>query len=656
MFYVGSFSSDFFTQLKAMEQDECTICEAILEAFNPHEQAQCISLWSMANLLQSPCKDHKTLILSALRTDKGAYNIQDYFTLTFFQPNGSGQVFFQGDKTTGRNSCLSSGFRLISVPDRPNGRLEVSGLKVHPEWIDESLPRRWKDYCNHGHRGSCKKALTAAPVTARPLLLIDTQKKCLVRPSDEVPYVALSYVWGRKKMLECTDKNLPALLRVNSLSPKSHGASIPQTIQDAIAWTQVLGERFLWVDSLCIKQGSDGIQTYLSQMSDIYANASVTIVAAQGPDAQHGLKGLQGKSDPRNFQQKIFPIKAARVSESIFPLKDNSHNPWETRGWTFQEHLFSRRRLVFEADCVRWECPGAVWYEEEKCNETMNPIQNNLGPIVSMQAIFSCPFSDVLGLVALLCHYNSRELTYPQDALNAFSGTAYAFRTLLPGAFISGLPEAFFDIALLWRGKQPLRRRRSKFGKPKGCLPSWSWAGWQGDLSEYMWTEATEWVKYSSYVVVSNAYAGSVTLTHWKYIDPTSTNFEGIPIKNYWSENKSRYASMETTPCPRGWTRQVISASEKTRESWNSGMFPGARFFFTHQSEPDALTLDTPASDFLCAAGAFVFDALAVLGLIPGFEWLEIDEADWAALGGVDAWTAGAMSLTCLLSDVEGDD
>jgi hypothetical protein len=57
-------------------------------------------------------------------------------------------------------------------------------------------------------------------------------------------------------------------------------------------------------------------------------------------------------------------------------------------------------------------------------------------------------------------------------------------------------------------------------------------------------------------------------------------------------------------------------------------------------------TLEQDGGEYDCGAGAFVFDALAVISLLPGFEWMEIPAAG-AAFG---------MSMVCMLSDELGSD
>ena len=77
---------------------------------------------------------------------------------------------------------------------------------------------------------------------------------------------------------------------------------IPKTIRHAIELVGLLGERYLWVDRLCICQ--DDEETKASQidiMGDIYGNALVTIIAASGWDANHGLRGIEGITGPRNL-------------------------------------------------------------------------------------------------------------------------------------------------------------------------------------------------------------------------------------------------------------------------------------------------------------------------------------------------------------------
>jgi hypothetical protein len=99
-------------------------------------------------------------------------------------------------------------------------------------------------------------------------------------------------------------------------------------------------KRFLWVDSLCIVQ--DDIETkmdYLNNMASIYAHATVTIIAAQGNDADIGLCGvLRQGSSPRKCRQEVFTVGDEKVIHRIFGYTSpREYNPgsWYSRGWTY---------------------------------------------------------------------------------------------------------------------------------------------------------------------------------------------------------------------------------------------------------------------------------------------------------------------------------
>lgn len=70
---------------------------------------------------------------------------------------------------------------------------------------------------------------------------------------------------------------------------------------------QKIGERFLWADTLCIPQDDTKVrQRMISKMTAVYANAGMTIIAADGDHADHGLRGVPGQSqNPREPLQLL---------------------------------------------------------------------------------------------------------------------------------------------------------------------------------------------------------------------------------------------------------------------------------------------------------------------------------------------------------------
>lgn len=87
----------------------------------------------------------------------------------------------------------------------------------------------------------------------------------------------------------------------------------------------------------------------------------------------------------------------------------------------------------------------------------------------------------------MLSIYNPRDLTYPEDVFDAFEGALSTFGSSFPGGFISGLPRMFFDASLLWQPYSPIMRRRIPVKNREENIPSWSWAGFQGDVYSEEW-------------------------------------------------------------------------------------------------------------------------------------------------------------------------
>lgn len=121
---------------------------------------------------------------------------------------------------------------------------------------------------------------------------------------------------------------------------------IPQTIKDAIEFTRILGVRYLWVDSLCILQGdSEEAKADWNEesvkMKVIYRNALLTIGAAAGKDAFHGIQpGDDGPEMPfcplpKGFDGPKMPHQIYAGLQMTAERDDAIH----TRAWTYQEFL-----------------------------------------------------------------------------------------------------------------------------------------------------------------------------------------------------------------------------------------------------------------------------------------------------------------------------
>jgi hypothetical protein len=108
---------------------------------------------------------------------------------------------------------------------------------------------------------------------------------------------------------------------------------LPAVITDAMLLTAEIGERYLWIDSLCIIQ-DDVTKRHatINNMNLIYGNAILTIIAAEGSAATAGLPGVGTR--PRSQKQEhavVGPHLKLIVPHS---LKTLGRTTWATRAWT----------------------------------------------------------------------------------------------------------------------------------------------------------------------------------------------------------------------------------------------------------------------------------------------------------------------------------
>jgi hypothetical protein len=326
----------------------------------------------------------------------------------------------------------------------------------------------WIRECNDDHRNCHTNSAYISPPSR--LTVIDVNNKCVSEWKQGEPYLALSYVWGRTVNFELRLENLNEMLQEHSL--EHVWDQIPQTIKDAILLTAKLGFRYLWVDSLCIVQDDEENKLNdINQMASIYGYASITIVAADGSDASHGLHGT-GESPRRTIPQEVWDLTPdLRVVVHDFHL-DTSQKVYFNRGWTFQEYELSQRLLIFANDKAMWKCGN-----NERQEGFLSCSEHLFLPGTGVAKDMGWP--DLRSYTSLVKEYNSRATRDDSDVLAAFTGILGAINRQFPAGFFQGLPEFYFDIALLWQPRKPLRRRRA--GGVHN-FPSWSWTGWHGHL------------------------------------------------------------------------------------------------------------------------------------------------------------------------------
>jgi len=428
------------------------------------------------------------------------------------------------------------------------------GRHLDSDYIDPKLIRKWMSYCYDNHGLDCKSETQEISVPFD--WLVDVDANCIVPAPKDPSFLALSYVWGQTPTLKTTKANLSALRQPGSLAGTLFEA-IPATIRHAIGLARLLGQQYLWVDSLCIVQDDgESVRRHIEHLASIFESAVLTIVAADGEDANCGLNGLRGVANPRELPPTLALSDTlgitARVGSKI------THSKWSTRGWTLQESLFSRRKLVFIGGSVRWICQSSDYYEEID-----SPLDMESGTLRldgayhkekrSVQDL-ALGYPDMARLMDLLADYSGRALTFDEDILSAISSTLGALWRAFPSGFIYGLPVSFLDAALLWRSSAgKLRHRQASSGNQSDCPPSWTWAGWKGRMDALCWTSNT-YLKEAPFAWGRAHRRNFQAIPILKWHTCTTQQSRPVPIPHHseWYEFKKQHMG-KPTELPSGW-------------------------------------------------------------------------------------------------------
>ncbi|KAI3333980.1 heterokaryon incompatibility protein-domain-containing protein [Ustulina deusta] len=245
-----------------------------------------------------------------------------------------------------------------------------------------------------------------------------------------------------------------------------------------------LGERYLWVDSLCIIQDdiSDKRQ-YLPMMGDIFNSAMVVVVAA----VENAGSGLPGLRDHERRQSRFTEtIQGIDFTFGQPQLQDYlSTTIWNTRGWTYQEAQLARRALVITDAQAFWSCRERSWCEDRFTEFPIHPrvpLGYNSLFTQSLQegsrSIFLCYMGEYCQKVK---EFSSRSFSDEKDQLWAFFGILKSLLSRFPQGYIWGMPKAKLDSALLWQAdnaqnpSEPLIIPAEKGGWQNLMIPSWCW-------------------------------------------------------------------------------------------------------------------------------------------------------------------------------------
>lgn len=448
---------------------------------------------------------------------------------------------------------------LAPWPDTSISTYIGQAQQVDRNWIDLQWLKECKSDCDDFHT-DCN-GLFGTVLTARPQWLIDVSSLRIVPCHDGAKYLALSYVWGGVQPLLTTSSNISALREPGALGTSPFHNLIPKTVLHAMSLTRLLDQRYLWCDALCIMQDDDqNKHTEFANMPSIYANSELTIIAANGQDSNYGLRGMKGISEPRSYEPKTYSLgEKLKLRQVHLPdggtSQKSSIKAWESRAWTFQEYLFSRRQLIFYDDLVGWQCSHSARFEEffwPNKDLRIRPKILFSSDLKHYGVNLASRVPNMITIAWLVEKFNRRQVSYVEDALYAFTGIATVLSQSCDGGFISGLPVLFFNLALLWQSHTVERRVPGK-DSCNPCLPSWSWVGWQGDIKFASWRQLSKPSTLTGYYQPQQASLKTDKVSskiRWKSHQARSQ--PGTIVEYKWSMYEEKFRDNKMSP---SWIR-----------------------------------------------------------------------------------------------------
>jgi hypothetical protein len=170
-----------------------------------------------------------------------------------------------------------------------------------------------------------------------------------------------------------------------------------------------------------------------------------------------------------------------------------------TRGWTYQEGLLSKRRLIFINkyffECNGMHCAESFSLPLDKMHDIEKKAFRKQVPVGPLG--WNTPCTDPYDIMRYISAFSKRELTFEEDRVNAMRGIFRVFEGGRPPVYqfegvpilppvhqprrnrpyekLSRSPEEGFLIGLTWSHSKPAIRGP--------YFPSWSWAGWIRETS-----------------------------------------------------------------------------------------------------------------------------------------------------------------------------
>ncbi|KAI8682154.1 HET domain-containing protein [Fusarium keratoplasticum] len=492
-------------------KEHCRLCEIVSNAYKSQTCVKYDNLTALRGDKTKACKvDHRGPLMWRLQqSEPGAR--WGMFKLDSQHYGGLHRISVSEESSVFKN-------RIITHRDLQDAN-SPRNMRLLREWLQECQLQH--DECGRGTY-SGNKYNDGSSSTTLPFRVIDVGFAGDGRSEEKKPrvytthgketgrYMTLSHCWGKVIPPRMTKDTVDAWQVELPL------ANLPKTFRDAIWLTRELGERFLWIDSICIVQDDPTeLMTQIGLMGVIFEESFCTIAAvdAKGSDGSQMVDSGLFVSGPAVARTAKFQVKTAgtnndglaestmgtsqsssqqevdELCEVIMQEASDTADPfplrlqfkaWHSRGWVFQERELSRRCIFFTEYDLGWRC-NRYWETEQtgipECRRprgeyTMDGTKSYGGVSYDAEYNLRKTWQNTVQ------QYSVTKLTYNSDKHNALMGFEERLATRFGYKFYHGIVDfghcEHLHSQLLW---VPAISRGGLNDIP---FPSWSWMNLKG--------------------------------------------------------------------------------------------------------------------------------------------------------------------------------
>ncbi|KAF2627960.1 HET-domain-containing protein [Macroventuria anomochaeta] len=389
-------------------------------------------------------------------------------------------------------------------PDKdlqPLPTLEQLGRSTNPNVNGGHQIRAWVEKCDQKHT-DCMRQRKATPIASRfiPTRLLDisgpleTPIRVIETATTTVqgPYCSLSHCWGKPDFVQLHDNN-----KKSYMTDGVPWNLFTNNFKQAVEIARFLNVGYIWIDSLCIIQGSaDDWVREASRMHLVYRNSYCNIAIADSIGQYGGAFRSREPTDvsPVVYQSRedspMFGRQKWRaVSEDLW-ARELLQSSLYTRGWVFQERMLAPRILHFARNQVFWDCPSLSACEALPAG-LPRPMDTISGPDRHWRGRLQEPGGsrDLAGpndqplsvyWQTAVRNYTSCNLTQRSDKLIAIWGIAKLIKDAMGVEYGEGLWADNLEDQLTWRVAECELKERPV--TKKRTFPSWSWASMDGEI------------------------------------------------------------------------------------------------------------------------------------------------------------------------------